>query len=480
MKNKISIINLSLFILVFFITITFVCNCSNNKTEKNKPNVILISLDTLRKDFVGVFSTAVDSSTPQIDAFKKDSIAYTNAYAPMPFTPPSHMSMLTGVYPDVHNVHGTIKDSETLKEHILPSSILTLTEILKNSGYITKGLYSSDWLMSDFGFGRGFDFYDSVPHSINHATNVTNEATKQIDLIKIRSDPFFLFLHYFDVHSDFNIHHPPYNAPEPFQIIEYKAATKKFCKNKNECATKFLLNANSKGIQLSNEDITLLKKLYMGGVRYTDSEIGRFLNELRKRDLYDNSLIIITSDHGEEFQEHGWLLHDQPYEECSAVPLLIKLPNSKNANMEIDNLVEHIDILPTVLSELKIGIPDKIQGKSILPFDIKNEKANQSVALMQHKLKRFIYSIRNQQYKIIFNQNTKQSELYDLLKDPKELNNIADSEPETTDQLKEQLLQIIKFNKNLKTILADKKSGTEASILNKNERERLKSLGYVN
>lgn len=448
--------------------------------EPEKPNILLISLDTLRADAVGSYSPSYKkrSDTPALDALAEDGVRYQYAYAPIAFTLSSHMSMFTGVYPGVHTVEGTNKNPEQAGVKVLPNSIRTLPQILKENGYSTLGLFSSAWLKAGFGFGRGFNYYQQMPSTLNLASTITGKALSLLDSHQRgQKEPFFLFLHYYDVHSDFWSDHPPYGAPKSFQIPEYNAATKHFCAEQEKCATQFLLDINLQQRELPQEDRDLLKKLYLGGVKYTDSEVGRLIQELKERKLYDNTLIIVTSDHGEEFQEHGALLHEQTYEECTRVPLIIKFPHSQGHGNVSDNLAELIDILPTVLDFL--GEPElrQVQGKTLLrkPTGV---VLNGTFPLLQDKLKSEIYATRNGTYKIIYNTRSKQALLFNLDADNGETIDISSEKLDVVGYLskiiEDKIFENISRAKEYSLSTANTKN-----ILGEEEQQRLKSLGYT-
>lgn len=441
------------------------------------PNIVLISLDTLRADSVGAYQPTADSVTPSLDALASDSILYRQAYAPIPFTLSSHMSLFSGVYPGVHAVIETPINPEQSGGKILPASITTLPQLLRGHGYRTLGLFSNAWLKAGFGFGRGFDHYQQLAPVLTLAASITDQA---IDLIDRQTGPapFFLFLHYYDAHSDFWNEHPPYGAPGPFQIKGYREAATHFCVSAERCATQFLLETNAQQRQLNKGETALLKDLYRGGVNYTDHEVGRLLDELKKRKMYDAALIIITSDHGEEMQEHGELLHGQTYEECVRVPLLIKLPYSDGHGTVVDEIAELIDILPTLLAFLQKPFPAQLQGKSLLPSTLKSRQ-QPSLPLIRHTSNKEMYATRDRRYKLLFNTASKQALLFDLLQDPGETVDIAKANPEVVEQLAASIAQQISINQSLAKGYATAPPGSAPTLLGEDEKARLKSLGYT-
>lgn len=463
------------------VVLLFVSFCvwivNKNILISRQPNIFIISLDTLRNDAVGGVDDKGERLTPNIDQFSKDAVRYSNAYAPIPFTLSSHMSMLTGVYPDVHLVVGESKVPGHNGERILSKKIKTITEVLHNRKYSTIGIVSSRWLNSDFGFGRGFDLYERIDHSPDMATRITDNALDIISKIEKINQPIFLFLHYYDPHSDFWNDKPPYCAPKLFQISKYKSLSKYFCTDDGRCATQYLVDVNMNKIMLSKEDIRDLKELYYGGVRFVDSEVGKLISGLRKRDMYENSLIIITSDHGEEFQEHGFLLHEQNYEATTRIPLLIKYPGNKDKGIICKTVCDVVDFFPTILDVLNIPFLRQLQGQSLFPDKFLGAD-RYNCALILDKKDRNLYTLRDGKYKLFYNANTGDISLFDISVDPKEKKDISEKMDDVAKLLMRKIKRKIIDNKHLAEVLMDDQNSSK-EILNKLDREKLKSLGYL-
>ena len=292
-------------------------------------NVILITVDTTRADRMG-FLGSKRGLTPNLDALAKDGTVFARAYSQAPLTPASHASILTGTFPQYHQVLTfLIPLSETLP---------WMPEILHQHGYATAAFVGSMALephTSVPGFDRGFDTYgagygwqdftpDARYKTVEHRAGVVvKDALAWLD--KHQSGPFFLWVHLYDPHK-------PYEPPEPYK-------------------TRYA------------------KQPYDGEIAYADSQLGKLFRQLKVSGLYDDTLIAMTADHGESLGAHGEDEHGIfVYDETIHVPLVIKMPGKKDAGKRIDNRVELVDIMPTILGSANIAVPDKVQGQSLLGF----------------------------------------------------------------------------------------------------------------
>jgi arylsulfatase A-like enzyme len=471
------------------------------------PNVIFISLDTLRRDRVGVYSHSEPSLTPAIDALARDSVLFSGAHVQMPFTQVSHMSMFTGLYPEVH---GTVDEL-----HALPYGHVTLPEYMKRAGFRTIGVYTCQWLAGVFGFERGFDSYESLGSEwdLTYADRVAKRGLEAFDAQTAGGDPLFLFLHFYDAHSDLTTdkNRLPYFSPAQYRAdFVPDPMTREFCDDAGNCATEALLAGDSRlnerllhsqiesGMKiklnpgkapLSAEQYQRMGKLYDRGVRYLDDDLGAFFNTLKKRGLYDAALIVLTADHGEEFGEHGFTLHAQPYEEATAVPLMIKFPKGEHRGRVVNGLVDSVDILPTILEYL--GIPQRapIEGRSLLPA-IATGSTDRRFSLSQDQIQRTRFSITVGDNKLIYDFTTRQAELFDLVADPGERTNIIADRLDVGFQLGVEVFGLVTAQRSHGALLQVRQSGPTnqnasagaggaQSLLPAQELQRLRSLGYV-
>jgi len=425
-------------------------------------NVILISIDSLRAGHLSCYGYHRKTS-PAIDELAKESLLFKKAYSQSANTKISHMSILTSSYPSVHRIQDF---SETGP---LSSKIKTLAEILKSHDYQTIGIYDCEvQLGPQYGFGRGFDGYMNYRKIGYSASSIMNL------LPNTKDRPFFLFVHYFDVHcSDLENSQFVYDGPPEFRD--------KFTKAMPVHSPIDIWYGN---VEISAEELEAIIARYDGGILHVDSQLNELFNSLKSKGIFDNSLIIITADHGESLgyketmKSHGWL-----YEIGTHVPLIIKLPKNYSAShaphKQTDFVVRTIDILPTILQVLSIESPPYINGISLLA---NTGDRNDYAALSR------CYSIKSNSSKILVFENVPKNtnasfmrkskiELYDLLNDPDEMNNLYGKDDERLRKLLLLAEDMKEEARLLRADLADDKA--EPITLNKQQIDELEALGYL-
>jgi arylsulfatase A-like enzyme len=436
-----------------------------------KPHVILISLDTVRRDRAGATRNG-EPLTPNLDAFAESAVVFEDAFAQIPFTLPSHLSMFTSLYPDVHGVE---RDNASLGEHVP-----TLPELLKAGGYRTLGLVANIWMKADFGFARGFDHYLMMPFELTFSGRLNRTLGELLDRPESQGPPLFLFLHYFDAHSDFhNVAEntlPYYAPPEFLDALGVSAGSRDFCTPAGECATDYLLAANRDPSLIDEAQLAQIMAMYDEGIRYLDRDLGELFADLQARGLWEQSLIIVTADHGEQFREHGELIHNQAYTEDLAVPLMIKLPGGRFAGERRAGLAETVDLLPTILDLTGLGIPAGGQGHSLMPL-IEEGTPVRDVALGRHKSSPRRYAVRDERFTLVHDLELGTSELYDRDADPEELINVAVRYPDDTARLRERLQTLVADNAAKAAALAS--AEVVGTLLTEEEAEQLRAIGYT-
>lgn len=312
-------------------------------TQTNRPNVVLISLDTLRPDHLGCYGYDRPTS-PNLDRFAARALRFSNCRAQAPWTLPSHMSLFTSMLPSHNGVDNLNK--------VLPDEITTLTQILRGEGYRTAALVNNGQMRAHWGFQRGFDAWREFEADApaGNCESITREA-----LAWLRADqasaPFFLFLHYYDTHN-------PYEAPAAFRkklgATLTGEQTRQFCFRHRFPERAF-------------EEPTVIKELmasYDAEIAWLDHELGKLFDALPA-----NTMIVLFSDHGEGFKEHGWMLHGATlYDEEIRVPLLVKLPEATSQPVVIDESVMLMDVAPTILTRCGIRPPVEFQGMDLSPL----------------------------------------------------------------------------------------------------------------
>ncbi|MDH3253386.1 MAG: sulfatase [Acidobacteriota bacterium] len=308
---------------------------------------VLISLDTLGADHLGAYSAAHDTS-PFLDEFASRGVLFENALAQYPSTLVSHVSIFTGLYPREHGVY--------VPSSVLSLEIDTLPEHFRRHGFRTAGHTEGGYVCTDLGFNRGFDEF--VDRQISSDTDIEKTFERGLDFLRsLESDErFFLFLHSYAIHD-------PYDPPEPFRPLHLSTDSADLPPSEGG----YLRDINMRRREVSADTVARYHELYDGTVRYVDSVLESFFAELDLLGLRDEVTIIITSDHGEEFFEHGRLSHSQVYPETLRVPLLILHP-SKLSGTRVGDLVRLIDVAPTLYELAGIPSPEPISGRSLVPL----------------------------------------------------------------------------------------------------------------
>jgi arylsulfatase A-like enzyme len=440
-----------------------------------RPDILFISMDTFRLDRLGAASGQTPSPTPNLDALIAEGVLFAPAIAPMPSTLPSHMTMLTGLLPLAHRV--------LEKKHRLSPEIITLPEALQAAGYRTAAVVTSEWLKPEFGFGRGFDEFTRLPHELTYADRVNAAALQVLDAAiasppRPEDPPTFVFLHYYDPHSDFEAqgNRLPYYSPPAYRT-DLKLDKASFCTDQKRCATSFLASANSDPEIISASTQAAISELYDRGIRYFDDAMGDLLAALRKSGRYDQTLIVITADHGEELGEHGRYMHSQTYDTSLAIPLAIKFPSGRHAGTRVAGPVSLTSLMPTLLDYLEITPPHYLRDGSLLAA-LEGGKALPQQALSQARKPRQQFTLRTDRYKLFHDAKQDSVALYDLLEDPNEEHDIASEQSATVTQMRNQLAAEVDRNRRLASQFK-RASSTAEQTFTSSEEENLRALGYL-
>lgn len=382
-------------------------------------NVILLTIDATRKDVLGSYGNK-NGLTPFIDSLQNECIRFSKAQAIGPYTQASFPGILTSSY---FLEYGKPEELSPLKTII--------SEPLKEAGIVTAAFHSNPYICEYLGWNRGWDvFYDSMEDEVEDRIPYVRgrEINKKVSdwLSSYVSEghykPFFLWLHFMDVHEPYMPERKYIDMIDPSLSLNqdemYQLFENTLCKR----------DASDPG------KVAVLKKLYNAQVREVDTYVQEFFNTLQKFDILKESVVIITSDHGDEFGEHGGLSHDaKMYSELINVPLLIYNP-ARNRGETCDNLVSNIDIPPTITYLFGLDEVEGFEGHSLLPLENYPEKGCFGEAIHHEMgrggdIERDIYYYREQDLKVIYQANLDHWEIYDLEADPAEMNNIADISP---------------------------------------------------
>ena len=439
----------------------------------NRPNVILIIVDTLRADRLSCYGYETRTS-PNIDRLAADGYLFQNALAQASWTKSSIATVVTSLYPSSHGAIG--------KPDQLPDQVVTLAEVMKEAGYYTAGLVDNVNIAPVFNFDQGFDEYHYL--APDHFFYAPESATQlmvynQLRLIRERflskktwvqfyyqdavevtdqaiawfegntDKKFFLLLHYMDPHDPF--------FPHPYTGEGYAR-----------------VSMPSPPPDMAGK----LSTVYDGEITYFDKELGRLLDWLEQNGLYDNTVVLLTADHGEEFFEHeGWWHGTTLYEEQIHIPLILKPEGGLDSALVITSLARSLDIPPTLLTLAGVDVPAVMQGQTlidstgaaaaVIPFVYSEEDFEGNV----------LKSVRDLKYKLVeANSNNprglSETEIFDMETDPLEKQNLAEG------QFDHELLYR-SWIEETEGFALERSVGTQTGEIDEATQERLKALGYV-
>ncbi len=467
--------------------------------EPNSTNVILVVVDTQRTDFLNPYG-AKRPISPFLSEMASQGITFTRAFSTAPWTPPAMVSMITGLNPSEHGItKGTAVgqgDSRRVRgQRALPDEAVTMAELLKEQGYTTFGINTNYHLNAKYGFAQGFDRFAGnnfafLPYPTLMVESLAGE---------IRGAPkYFLWLHFFDPHFPYRAIAPwfdqwndstfktsyqfsedmtvrvfrkykklkPQNLVAPEYIETIFNVTKALSGNQNAISS----GANYLLPESIDDYIKFLTAAYQSELRGVDDATKEALEKLG---VDDNTLLIFTADHGEEFFDHGRLGHRHSvYQELIHIPLIIRLPGKRAAGTVIDTPVSILDILPTMLDLLNLPIPEHLSGVSLKPLiegvktkarplycEVKN-RVGESRCLVEFP------------WKVIYHFYNKATELYNLETDPKEKVDLSAKEPGRAEAMRERLIDWTDSTK-------PRWQATKLKPLSKQELRQLRQMGYI-
>lgn len=468
-------------------------------------------MDALRADHLSCYGYTRET-TPNIDEIAATGIRYSRCFSPATWTKPASASILTGAYPPVHGMR--------TREDTFVTDIPRLPELLSKRGFTTAGFSTMGNVSKSLGYGRGFDEYydlyknpdivekrattsadsEELEHesadkiALPRAEDLTAEFTEWLEQT---DDDFFAFMWSIEPHI-------PYNPPE-----DYRGFIDSTYEGPVDGERETLPEVETE------EDLSRLKRLYDGEIKYNDDEIGQIVSALKQKGEYEDTLLIIAGDHGDAFNEHGRLTHGHlPYDELIHVPLILKPPNGKQiVKPEITEITSLVDICPTIADAAGINsIPDTVQGRSLPPFGKEGSSSPVFSETRSRDIYPAFYSIRTERWKYMCVDNPDRSfetaletltQLYergiivDILRNPRYyLSRYLHSEDEflfdlEKDTLESENLVSEEFNvaselrENLQTWLEDGErihkslSETGRIDIDSGTDEQLRKLGYL-
>ncbi len=402
--------------------------CQTWAAPQSAPNLVFITIDTLRADHLGCYGYR-QIKTPNIDALAGESTRFEHAFTPVPVTLPAHTAIFTGTYPMRSGMHDFAANK-------LSPDQPTLASVLQQHGYATGAVIGSAVLDSRFGLNRGFDFYydhfdfsrldeanlDAMERPGDQVTNVALDW-----LGKRGSKPFFLWVHLYDPHY-------PYHPPEPF-AAEYK------------------------------------NKPYDGEIAFADAQVGRLTAYLKSNGLYRNTMVVLTGDHGESLGEHGEQTHGFfIYNATLHVPVIVHVPGQGAAKTSSEP-VSLVDLMPTVLHAMNLESPADVQGNNMVGTGSPSADGVYSESFLPrlHFNWSELRGIENTRYHFI---DSPRPELYDLSKDAGETQNLIASKNAVSQEMRAKLQGVIQQYSAGQELA--QKTGLDPVLM-----ERLKSLGYA-
>lgn len=416
-------------------------------------NVILVSIDTLRQDHVGVYGYERDT-TPAVDAFAADSVRFDTAIAQAPSTLPSHASIFTSMIPEHHRALHAL-------DQPIPAEAVTLAEILWQAGFRTGGFTAGAQMHRKYGVDQGFDVFANFEGTHTHERRFFDIVAQGKEFLREHGDErFFLLLHTYEVHSPYT---PPVRYLRQFDP-DYRGDLG------DEIPLEYLRAVFDNPIRLrvSEADRQHIVAAYDGEIRNMDDAFAELIAFLKSRGLYDDTLIIFTSDHGEELGErgrvgwHSWTL----YEELLRVPLIIKFPAGHYAGEVVNEVARGIDLLPTILDVLEVPAPAGLsfEGGSLMDR-VTGRRSEVVYAVSQRDLGGELpTAIRSERWKLY------EGALFDLAADPLERFDVAAKYPLVTTALAASLAAI-----RSQRALAD----AAPIVLDEDLRRQLRALGYI-
>lgn len=457
--------------------------------------ILLLSIDSLRPDHLGFYGYERFTS-PVLDAIAREGTVFEDASATAPWTLPSHASMLTGLYPLNHRV--------TSSKTRLPDSVPTIAGMVRSAGYDTAAVVNVEWLKQEnFAVTRDFEKYLWVSTTLDRKapnTWVTDQAIEWIEGLGERN--LFLFVHYYDLHSDYTAE-PAY---EKLFVDDYDGKADgtgwqlkqavleedyiEFCHESfdpDQCmfGSLYVIDENVHKIRFDDRDVAHLKNLYDAQIRQLDTELSRLFTTLRKRGLLDQTLLVVTSDHGEEFMEHGRVEHFIPtYQQTLHVPLVLRGPGVP-AGVRVETPVSTVDIVPTLLELAGLTPPASLDGRSLsalwsggdpAPFEERYLYGEAAGGITYNFFANGFFpvfrSVRQGRHKLVYESKNETHALYDLEADPAESIDISEREPEIAARL------IGVMTERFRDFRPEPEEANTVEIDPK-DAEMLRALGYV-
>ena len=438
------------------------CN-GKPSTVPSTPNIVLVVIDTLRTDHLGCNGYFRDTS-PNIDAFVRDSLFFEQAYTPMSTTLPAHTSLFTGLYPLEHGIKANLVSSE--KPFRSRPGARSIVELLKENGYTTGAVVSSTPMKKTSGLDAGFMFYDEPDKYFRIASATNQIALRWLD--DHGKSPFFLFVHYFDPHT-------PYNPPSPYdRMFQNEVGLDAYLAER--AITDVIAPGRCTGSSPTYSRTAA--NLYDGEIRYCDEHLGKLFDALRERGLWDNSVIILLSDHGEGLNQHEWPQHGRTWNEQAQILMALRLPGI--APRAFTPLVSIMDVFPTVLAYCRFPwaaeFQDQASGTNVLAPEFREQPilTQRSSRHCEDRTGSSLYALTTPQWRFHYTPPVEML-LFDRANDPHELRDVARDHAAEIELLKRDIEELVgKLQRHGQDLYIE----VESPLLDPRTRSEMRLLGY--
>ena len=465
------------------------------REAKGRPNILIYTIDTMRADHTSLYGYTRDT-TPFLKKLGASGVVFDDCQAQASSTKPSTASLMTSLY---SYTHGIVNDFDTI-----PKGASTLAEQLRAGGYVTASAVANPYAGRTTGLERGFDYLTEYPVILRNRNEALDRGTDSAALNKSllpwldrhSDEPFFLYAHATDPHA-------PYRPPaayekefaNPAETAEFDRDYAKL-RDQRQYGGGTVVNREGCTKAGVNPDKFIRRAMdrYDGEIAHNDSQLSLLLDKLKQRGVLENTLVIVISDHGEEFWDHGWTAHGHSlYQELTHTALLLWNPHLLPTPRRVSSPVQLIDVMPTVLEIAGLKAPETAEGQSLLPlakglpFQRRGAVMSSRFAHPQAKATGFVpenrtdtFSMMDARWKLIYRDKAKEAglpavELYDRTADRAETRNVASQHAREVARMMDEMGKWIEAQKKLRSVLGHGAKST----LDENTLEQLRSLGYL-
>ncbi|MCG6963495.1 MAG: sulfatase [Acidobacteria bacterium] len=438
-------------------------------------DILVVLVDALRADQLGCFGAGRNTS-PNIDAVASGGVKFDRAISQSTFTACSIASLFTGLYPHHHGLYwGSLGNGQTRSAHMLSPDYETLAELLAANGYATMSCFQNRTLRAELGFGQGFQVYKEIRGGKSMGSRRIIDTYLRWLAERTSTEPTFAYLHLLDLHEPYDPR-PPYETT--FLPADAAAPAADLSTQNGWFAWSHELERGER--QIPAAELRWVVARYDGIVRSVDKEIGRMVHRLRDLGRYENTLLVITADHGDGFFEHGFLGHCRtPYEEVVHVPLILKLPGGDFAGLTVPHQVELVDLLPT-LAEMATGgnveLPDGLDGCSLAPLLVSGSQnplpgqCREALSEVLLKGEHLVVAVRDGNLTYFVGDGIEPA-LYDRTTDPSETVNLVGRGLPGESRLRQRALEVITDRQ----VTRVRRHPVDSEAL-----EQIRALGYLN